>query len=85
MVNHAQSAFTKGRKIYDNILLAHDLMQDYHKASGPHKVAAKLDLMKAYDSVKREFLINLLNILDFPPKMLNWIKMHVTIFFSEKG
>ena len=70
MVDHAHSTFIKGRKISDNILLAQDLLRDYHKANGPHRVAAKVDLMKAYDSVRWEFLIDLLNILNFPPKML---------------
>ena len=34
LVDRAQSAFIKGRKISDNILLAQDLMRDYHKMGG---------------------------------------------------
>ena len=34
MVDQAQSAFVKGRKISDNILLAQDLLRDYYKPVG---------------------------------------------------
>ena len=78
MIDHAQSAFIKGRKISDNILLAQDLMRDYHKPSGSPRVDSKVNLIRAYDSVRWEFLLDLLNILNFPPKMQRWITICVT-------
>ena len=41
LVDQAQSAFIKGRQISDNILLAQDLMKDYHKSSGTARAAVK--------------------------------------------
>ena len=78
MVDSAQSAFIKGRHISDNILLAQDLMRDYHKPGGIPRVAAKVDIMKAYDSVRWEFLMDVLHILGFPPKLQGWIKACIT-------
>ena len=78
LIDHAQSAFIKGRHISDNILLAQDLMRDYHKSDGIPRVAAKVDIMKAYDSVRWDFLLDLLSLLGFPPKMQCWIRACVT-------
>ena len=44
-------------------------MRDYHKPGNPPRAVAKVDIMKAYDSVRWEFLLDLINILGFPPKM----------------
>ena len=78
IVDPSQSAFIKGRKISDNILLAQDLLRDYHKPGGAPRVAAKVDLMKAYDSVRWEFLFDLLDVLEFPPKIKIWIRACVS-------
>ena len=78
LIGESQSAFIKGRKISDNVLLAQDLLRDYHKGSGQPRVAAKVDLMKAYDTVNWEFLFDLLQVLQFPPIMIAWIKACVS-------
>ena len=70
IVNHAQSTFIKGRKISDNVLLTQDLMSDYHKNCGIPRAVAKMDLMKAYDTVSWEFLFDLLHVLGFPTTMI---------------
>ena len=54
VINPSQIAFIKGRRIGDNILLAQELLSNYHKNEkndGPSKCAIKVDLMKAYDMV----------------------------------
>ena len=78
MVDQAQSAFVKGRKISDNVLLAQDLLRDYHKSSRQPRVAAKVDIMKAYDSVSWEFLIDMLDVLGFPPNLKKWLVTCIT-------
>ena len=45
-------------------------MRDYHKSNGKARAAAKVDLMKAYDTVSWEFLFDLLAALHFPPPMI---------------
>ena len=78
LVDQAQSAFVQGRKISDNILLAQDLLRDYHKPTGKPSVTAKVDIMKAYDSVSWKFMIDLLEVLHFPPNLIKWIKACLT-------
>ena len=78
LVDHAQSAFIKGRKISDNILLAQDLMTGYHKTRGIPRASVKVDLMKAYDNVSWLFLFDLLSVLGFPPTFIKWIRACVT-------
>jgi len=78
LIDHAQSAFIKGRKICDNVLLAQDLLRDYHKEGGKPRGSAKIDIMKAYDTLNWEFLMDLLHTLGFPDTMICWIKACVT-------
>ena len=67
LVSRAQSAFIPGRRIVDNILMAHELVVGYSNESGPPRCALKIDLRKAYDMVDWRFLINMLTGLGFHP------------------
>ncbi|KAJ9561753.1 hypothetical protein OSB04_006913 [Centaurea solstitialis] len=49
IVSRSQSAFIPGRRIVDNILMAHELVAGYHLGKGPPRCAFKIDLRKAYD------------------------------------
>ncbi|GKC82999.1 hypothetical protein Tco_1138716 [Tanacetum coccineum] len=46
-----ESSFIPGRNIHDNILLAHELLRRYNKKSGAKRLAMKIDIAKAYDTV----------------------------------
>ena len=82
LVDDAQSAFLPGRKISDNIMLARELLLGYHKGNRP-KLALKVDLIKAYNSVDWEFLWDVLHARGFPIVFIAWIKACVTKpFFS---
>ena len=61
------------RKISDNVLLAQDLLRNYHKGVGKPRAAAKVDLIKAYDTVSWEFLNDMLMTLNFPTIFIKWI------------
>ena len=52
IISPAQAAFVHGCSIADNILLTQELMKNYHLDSGPPRCALKIDLMKAYDSIR---------------------------------
>ncbi|GKB51427.1 RNA-directed DNA polymerase, eukaryota, reverse transcriptase zinc-binding domain protein, partial [Tanacetum coccineum] len=54
LINKNQSAFIPSRLIQDNILLAQDLMQGYNRVGDPKRVAFKIDIQKAYDTVIKE-------------------------------
>ncbi|GJV50024.1 RNA-directed DNA polymerase, eukaryota, reverse transcriptase zinc-binding domain protein [Tanacetum coccineum] len=46
-----QSAFVPNRHIQDNILLSQELLRGYERKYGPKRVAMKIDIQKAYDTI----------------------------------
>ncbi|KAJ9536237.1 hypothetical protein OSB04_un000586 [Centaurea solstitialis] len=78
LISNSQSAFIPGRKICDNILMAHELVVGYHLSKGPPRCAFKIDLRKAYDMVNWEYLFNMLQGLGFHPVLIRWIKEMVS-------
>jgi hypothetical protein len=51
LVSKNQSAFIPGRSISENVLLAQELVRNYHRKVGQPRCTMKIDLMKAYDWV----------------------------------
>ncbi|KAJ0887511.1 putative RNA-directed DNA polymerase [Helianthus annuus] len=78
VVSINQSAFIPGRKISDNILLTQELMHNYHRHSGPPRCAFEVDIQKAYDTVDRSFLKNVLIGFGVHAKMVEWIMVCVS-------
>ncbi|KAJ9553566.1 LOW QUALITY PROTEIN: hypothetical protein OSB04_017611 [Centaurea solstitialis] len=78
LVGRYQSAFVPGRRIADNILMAHELVVAYHKESGPPRCAFKIDIRKAYDMVDWRYLINVLRNLHFHSVFIKWIEEMLT-------
>jgi len=68
LIGESQSAFVKGRRIGDNILLAHELCHNLHLDKGLGRMCIKLDIRKAYDSVSWVFLHEVLTRFGFPVK-----------------
>ncbi|GKB34451.1 RNA-directed DNA polymerase, eukaryota, reverse transcriptase zinc-binding domain protein [Tanacetum coccineum] len=60
------SAFIPGRQITDNILLTQELLKGYSWKSGARRVAMKIDIQKAYDTVNWDFLEDALNMQGYP-------------------
>lgn len=73
-----QTAFVEGRRIGDNILLAQELLRNYHRDQGRPRCALKVDLMKAYDTVRWDFVLAVLRTIGFPNKVVQWIMECVT-------
>ncbi|KAJ9541853.1 hypothetical protein OSB04_028359 [Centaurea solstitialis] len=65
---NTQSAFIPGRRISDNILMAHELV-----AGGNPRCAFKIDLEKAYDIVDWRYLICMLTGFGFHSVLCKWI------------
>ncbi|KAJ9536694.1 hypothetical protein OSB04_un000167 [Centaurea solstitialis] len=74
LVSRSQSAFIPGRRIVDNILMAHELVIGYHLNTGKPRCAFKIDLRKAYDMVDWRFLCNMMEGFAFHPVLIAWIK-----------
>ncbi|GJX71997.1 RNA-directed DNA polymerase, eukaryota, reverse transcriptase zinc-binding domain protein [Tanacetum coccineum] len=77
IVSPTQSAFIPGRQITDNILLTQELLRGYTWKNGPKRVAMKIDIQKAYDTVNWDFLECTLKEFEFPQKMVEWIMVCV--------
>ncbi|KAJ9536543.1 hypothetical protein OSB04_un000295 [Centaurea solstitialis] len=78
LVSRSQSTFIPGRRIVDNILMAHELVVGYHLQVGQPRCAFKIDIRKAYDMVDWRFLFNMLSGVGFHPALVRWIKEMVT-------
>ncbi|GJY94469.1 hypothetical protein Tco_0510830 [Tanacetum coccineum] len=48
-------------QIQDDIMISQELLKGYDKKDGPKRVALKIDLQKAYDTVNWNFLEDTLN------------------------
>ena len=66
LVDGSQATFVPSRSIWDNVLLAQELVFQYHLHKGPPRYALKVDLAKAYDSVEWDFLMMVLQLINFP-------------------
>ena len=66
LVGPYQTAFISGRRISDNNLLSQELMKGYHKSTRPTRCGMKVDLMKAYDLVRWDFVDATLIKMGFP-------------------
>lgn len=72
LVSNAQSAFIKKRSIHDNFLYVKNLAKRLHKS----KILAllfKLDIRKAFDSIRWEYILDLLQRRGFPSRFRGWI------------
>ncbi|XP_052199142.1 uncharacterized protein LOC127806110 [Diospyros lotus] len=78
LVDVSQAAFVLGRSIGDDVLLAQELVFQYHLHRGLPRCAMKVDLAKAYDTVEWDFLLTTLHLLNFPPQFCGWIRECVT-------
>lgn len=72
LVSNAQSAFIKRRSIHDNFMYVQNLARQLHK-SKTASLLFKLDIRKAFDSVRWEYILDLLRRRGFPCKFRNWV------------
>lgn len=57
VITENQSAFIKGRLLLENVLLASELVKDYHKEAVSPRCVLKIDISKAFDSVQWSFVL----------------------------
>ncbi|CAA0382872.1 unnamed protein product [Arabidopsis thaliana] len=74
VVQTNQVGFVKGRMLCENVLLASELVADFHVAGAVSRGCLQIDLTKAYDSLNWQFLFNILQAIELPPQFISWIK-----------
>ncbi|CAN0876058.1 Transposon TX1 uncharacterized 149 kDa protein [Linum grandiflorum] len=77
IIGDEQSAFMKGRSIFDNIIVAFDLLH-YMKTklrTTQEFAALKIDISKAYDRVEWSYMEGVMSKLGFAPKWIEWMMM----------
>lgn len=75
-IKHSQTAFVKGRCIFDNVLMAFEAM-DWVEESHHEMIMLLLDFEKAYDRVSWPFLENTMRQMGFGD---TWISMVMTLY-----
>lgn len=77
LVSPNQNAFIKGRQISDASMVANENLDNLmrRKKKG---LACKLDLEKAYDHVNWQCLLNLLRLMNFEEKWIDWVKFCIS-------
>ncbi|KAK1668555.1 hypothetical protein QYE76_056714 [Lolium multiflorum] len=82
LVSNAQSAFIKKRSIHDNFLYVKNLATRLHK-SKTSALLFKLDIRKAFDNVRWDYIVDLLQKRGFPSRFRNWIVALLTTSSSR--
>ena len=74
LVSNAQSAFIRTRSIHDNFLFVRNFARRLHRNKSP-SLLFKLDIKKAFDSIRWDYIIDLLRHLGFPNRFLDWLSI----------
>ncbi|CAA7020347.1 unnamed protein product [Microthlaspi erraticum] len=69
-----QTAFVKDQLLLENVLLASEIVQGYHREGFEKRITLKVNISKAFDSVRWDFLLNVLEAYQIPSVFLNWVK-----------
>lgn len=73
-----QCAFVKGRLLLENVLLATELVNGYHLPNTSDRSTIKLDISKAFDTVKWGFITSVLQAMGLPSQFISWIYLCIS-------
>lgn len=77
-VQNNQVGFVSGRLLCENVLLASELVYDFHKPGTTTRGCLQIDLTKAYDNVDWKFLLNILAAFELPEMFIGWLKERIS-------
>lgn len=72
LISESKSAFIKTRAIHDNFMYVRNLARWFH-SSRTLSLMLKLDISKAFDSVRWDYLLDLLHRRGFLPRWRGWV------------
>ena len=82
LIHHSQTAFIKGRSIFDAIRTIDDTLE-YAKRNNRPGILVAIDFEKAFDSLNRKFLFKILHKFNFGTYFRQWIKTLYTNLSSR--
>lgn len=84
LVGNFQNAFVPGRQLADNCLIAHEVLNWVKKQKKGTLFTGimKVDLSKAYDRIRWDFVEAVLVKMNFPEKWIKWILQCISTDFS---
>lgn len=56
----------------------HDIVSGYHRQGGKPRAVLNIDIKKAYDSIRWEFLFQAMSMMKFPQNYIEWVYNGVT-------
>lgn len=75
LIKEEQAAFIQERLIQDNIYIVQEIAHSMHKNKAKNPIfLIKIDLEKAFDTIKREAISLAMRVTNSPPKFINWIE-----------
>lgn len=72
IINPSQSALIPSRTISDNNLLSHDPLRSFYLKRGQRRMCIKIDIRKAFNSIRWDSIEAALHAFDFPIDLVNW-------------
>lgn len=81
LVGPYQNAFIPCRQMTDNCLIAHEIINQVKRRKKGNSSAGilKIDLSKAYDRIRWDFVEVILTKMNFLAMWVNWIMQSITI------
>lgn len=73
LIEPNQCAFVKGWLLLENVLLATELVKDYHKTLIMARSVLKLDISEYFDLVRWSFITDALRPMGIPKMFIQWI------------
>lgn len=73
-VQENQVGFIKGRLLCEHVLLASELVINFHQHGHVSRGCLQVDLTKAYDNLNWDFIIHILQAFELLELFVNWIK-----------
>lgn len=73
IIDEEQTGFMRGRNISDDILVTSEIIHSM-KLKRTQGVLLKLDFEKAFDTINWDFLLDVLEHMNFGAKWIMWIK-----------